>query len=140
MDSTILTGRSPLTTINIKSSKKPTCVASSFFILLEIEKISNIIDGSKHEPSSYQPPNQVSKLSLGQFWDLLLTSLEQNGEHQYVFYSYNVIRLMVCNQKFSTPSVHSQNFKTNISIMTYDRSHDLVMFPIHRQIYSKQCL
>jgi hypothetical protein len=53
MDSTILKGRSPLTTINIKSSKKPTCVASSFLILLEIENILNIVDGSKHEPSSY---------------------------------------------------------------------------------------
>ncbi len=140
MDSTILKSKSPLTTINIKSSKKPTYLASSFLILLEIKKISNITNGSKHEPPSYQPPNQVLKLSLGQFWDLLLTSLKQNGEHQYVFYSYNVIRLMICNQTFSTLGLHSQDFKTNIIIVTYDTSHDLVMFPIHRQIYSKQCL
>jgi hypothetical protein len=53
MDSTILKGKSPLTTINIKSSKKPTCVASSFLILLEIKKSRIFVDGSKHEPSSY---------------------------------------------------------------------------------------
>jgi hypothetical protein len=45
MDSTILKGKSTLTTINIKSSKKLTCVGSSFLILLEVEKILDIIDG-----------------------------------------------------------------------------------------------
>jgi hypothetical protein len=45
MDSTILKGKSTLTTINIKSSKKLTCVGSSFLILLEVEKIPDIVDG-----------------------------------------------------------------------------------------------
>ncbi len=46
MDSIVLISRSPLTTSNIKTHKKPTCVRSFFWNSPSIEKYPNILNGN----------------------------------------------------------------------------------------------
>jgi hypothetical protein len=43
MDPSVLIGRKPLTTRNIRPSKKPTCIGSSFLNLLLVEKYPDIV-------------------------------------------------------------------------------------------------
>jgi hypothetical protein len=43
MDPSIFIGRNPLTTSNIRPSKKLTCIGSSFLNLLSVEKYPNIV-------------------------------------------------------------------------------------------------
>jgi hypothetical protein len=48
MNSIVLLSNTPFTTNNIRSSKNPTCVASSFFNLLGVQKKPKIIVGHTH--------------------------------------------------------------------------------------------
>jgi hypothetical protein len=86
MDSTILISNKPLTTNNIKSSTKPTCVTSSFLNFKLIEKNQKYWM-EKQLPFSYWAHNQVGISKPQLLHDILKTfSIRQNDHISTCFF------------------------------------------------------
>jgi hypothetical protein len=112
IDSIDFIGKSPLTTNNIKYSKKPTCVGSSFLNLFFVRKNRNIIDGDTCGLFllAYQSSGAFAKTMVKSFASFLIkakwlasTYFFMVGMPLVLWYVINLVLHLVCMAKISRP-------------------------------------